>query len=622
MAGALLGGYLYQANQYLTRFLPGTRINGIEAAGMTPETLNQAFVEAVASYELIIMDGIGDDSIGSWEVGLAAHPDDGAEKLLASQSVMSWPLALLKERAYELPMHISCDADLLKKKIRTLNCIVSEKVTPSENAYIGDAADGKGFAIIPETQGNEVDEAVLYQTVEHALLAQQATLVLSDVDGIYRPAEITSENVVLVEELAALNHMTGVEIVYESLGEPFVLDGSVIKDWIIRESSDGATRNALDREKVASFVADMAVRYNTAGTTRQLISTYGPVVEATGPYGWKIDEQKEVDAIIEAVSAGRSEQREPVYSQRAASRNPDWGTSYVEVNLTAQYLYLYVNGESVLESPFVSGNVARGWTTPPGIFGLYYKQRGAVLRGPGYASPVSYWMPFNRGIGFHDATWRGTFGGSIYLRNGSHGCINMPVQKAKELFGYLEKDFPIFCYNLEGTSGPAPTAEERKAAQEAARLEEEEQAAETERTSKETKETERGVSEAETTPATQNKPMVRPTQPDVPPTRAAEQREPETTAPRQQPETIRQTEAEQLAPGETMPQESTQPETEPQTPISQERAEQPPEPQTSVTAQPGSLAGAPGTQTEQLPEISPGESGLPKDEDVLHFESD
>ena len=39
---------------------------------------------------------------------------------------------------------------------------------------------------------------------------------------------------------------------------------------------------------------------------------------------------------------------------------------------------------------------------------------------------VTYWMPFNGGIGFHDATWRGCFGGQIYIWSGSHGCVNMP----------------------------------------------------------------------------------------------------------------------------------------------------------------------------------------------------
>ncbi len=128
------------------------------------------------------------------------------------------------------------------------------------------------------------------------------------------------------------------------------------------------------------------------------------------------------------------------------------------MNLTAQHMFLYVDGNKVMESDFVSGNVARGFATPPGIFGIMYKQRDAVLRGPGYASPVRFWMPFNGGIGFHDANWRGQFGGSIYRTNGSHGCVNMPYEAAKTLFENIYTGMPVICYNLDGTGNQKSTS--------------------------------------------------------------------------------------------------------------------------------------------------------------------
>ena len=145
-------------------------------------------------------------------------------------------------------------------------------------------------------------------------------------------------------------------------------------------------------------------------------------------------------------------EREPVYLQTAASREGnDYGTTYAEVNLTAQHLFFYKDGKKILESDFVSGNQSKGYTTPPGLFSLTYKQRDAVLKGEGYASPVKFWMPFNGGIGFHDASWRNTFGGTIYKKNGSHGCVNMPYEAAKTLYENVYKGMPVICYNLEGT---------------------------------------------------------------------------------------------------------------------------------------------------------------------------
>lgn len=74
-----------------------------------------------------------------------------------------------------------------------------------------------------------------------------------------------------------------------------------------------------------------------------------------------------------------------------------------------------------------------------------------MLKGEGYASPVDFWMPFHGDIGFHDASWRSSFGGSIYKTNGSHGCINMPYAKAEELYNLVYPNVPVICYNLEGT---------------------------------------------------------------------------------------------------------------------------------------------------------------------------
>lgn len=62
------------------------------------------------------------------------------------------------------------------------------------------------------------------------------------------------------------------------------------------------------------------------------------------------------------------------------------------------------------------------------------RDKDRYLRGDGYKSWVNFFIPFNGGIGFHDASWRSTFGGNIYLYSGSHGCINMPYSAAKKLY--------------------------------------------------------------------------------------------------------------------------------------------------------------------------------------------
>lgn len=168
---------------------------------------------------------------------------------------------------------------------------------------------------------------------------------------------------------------------------------------------------------------------------------------AQGDYGWRIDQKAETKHLLELLAAKQSATCEPIYAQTAAvhAKN-DWGTTYVEVSLTDQYLWLYKDGHCILESYFVSGNPTRGHATPKGIYGLTYKTRDATLSGEGYDSKVKYWMPFNRNVGLHDAPWRKTFGGQIYRNNGSHGCINLPPANAAKIYENVDKNTPVIVY--------------------------------------------------------------------------------------------------------------------------------------------------------------------------------
>ena len=127
----------------------------------------------------------------------------------------------------------------------------------------------------------------------------------------------------------------------------------------------------------------------------------------------------------------------------------DIGSTYVEVDMTAQKLYYYEDGELVLETDVVTGNMRRRMGTPQGVNYVYNKQKNRVLRGPGYASPVSFWMPVKGNIGLHDAGWRSEFGGEIYRTGGSHGCINLPKDMASQLYEAVEVGTPVIMFYTE-----------------------------------------------------------------------------------------------------------------------------------------------------------------------------
>ncbi|NLJ40508.1 MAG: L,D-transpeptidase, partial [Clostridiales bacterium] len=164
-------------------------------------------------------------------------------------------------------------------------------------------------------------------------------------------------------------------------------------------------------------------------------------------YGWWLNRPAEVSELIELIIAGEQVKKEPVYHQRAQQYGEDdIGDTYVEVNLTAQHLFFYKEGKLILDTDFVSGNLSKNYGTPTGTFGIQYKERNATLRGEDYTTPVDYWMPFYRGVGFHDASWRKEFGKDIYKTRGSHGCINMPPKKARIMYENISPGVAVIVY--------------------------------------------------------------------------------------------------------------------------------------------------------------------------------
>ena len=124
------------------------------------------------------------------------------------------------------------------------------------------------------------------------------------------------------------------------------------------------------------------------------------------------------------------------------------GLTYIDISIEKQRVILFENGRKVMESACVTGTPNRERATHYGSFRINYKQRNRILRGSQklYEAFVSYWMPFYGGIGLHDATWRGSFGGNIYKSNGSHGCINLPPAFAKQLYERVTVGMPVYVH--------------------------------------------------------------------------------------------------------------------------------------------------------------------------------
>ena len=338
-------------------------------------------------------------------------------------------------------MAATLDDEKLAAALANLHCVTA--ATPTSDACISAFEEGKPFTIIPEVQGNELDMDKMKAAVKSALLNQKNQIRLADED-CYKKITVKSDDANLVQLCATLNAYKDIQITYVFGSSRETLDGLELVKWV---TGTNGTEIQVDRDKAVAYVKSLADKYDTYGNHKYK-TTSGRDVAVYGKYGWKINQTAETDALVEAVKACQTTEREPIYESRGATHDGyDFGQTYIEVDLATQHLYFYKDGKVIIDSPFVSGNVSKNYTTPPGLFELYYKQKDRVLKGEDYAAPVKYWMPFNGGIGLHDADWRSKFGGTIYQTNGSHGCINLPPKVAAQVYENAYKGIPIICCN-------------------------------------------------------------------------------------------------------------------------------------------------------------------------------
>lgn len=453
LVGAVGGGlYWHESLKYQTCFLPGTIVDGMDVTGKTASEVEDAIAEQLKGYTLTI-NGREElsESITGESVGLYAEFDDTLEKAVAAQKPMDWG----KYRFGKAVNEVNTDAllhyssEMLDEAVAGLSCMDRENMREPQDARISDYDSATGsYTIIKEDEGTELLEDKVKEAVASAIMSLSESVNLEE-QGCYLSPAVTSGDEALNTACESMNRYVGAKITYKFGDRSETLSGNEIHSWL----TVNGTSVGVSEAKAAEYVKNLASAYNTAYKPKTLKTSYGKnVTITTGSYGWKIDQTKETAALVSLIKNGEQTSREPEYSQKAASRSGnDYGNTYVEINLTAQHLYFYVDGKLLVQSDFVSGNAAKGWSTPAGAYALTYKQRNATLKGQGYATPVSYWMPFNGGIGLHDANWRKTFGGTIYKNNGSHGCINLPSAVAKTIYENISAGDPVLCYHLDGT---------------------------------------------------------------------------------------------------------------------------------------------------------------------------
>jgi len=124
---------------------------------------------------------------------------------------------------------------------------------------------------------------------------------------------------------------------------------------------------------------------------------------------------------------------------------------WIEVNLTEQRVTAWEGNVPVMS--FLASTGLPNTPTVLGEYHIYWKLESTLMTGPNYYLPeVPYTMYFYAGYALHGAYWHNNFGNPM-----SHGCVNLSIDNAKELFEWADPVLPLgytqvtSTYNNPGT---------------------------------------------------------------------------------------------------------------------------------------------------------------------------
>lgn len=449
---SLMGTYIGLAIYYHNAFAYGTWINGVYCTGKSIEEVNGELTKDFSYGGLMILDKDGDSyQISAEEIGYRFDFGKALEIYRQQQNAWMWIDSLFHREDEQLVPVVFYDREALDEILSGIPFLAEGRQRTQEERRVAIVKSGQGYRLVNERAdvlAVEEAEAAIVRAVEES----RGEVSLAE-EGCYHDLALTGQmedTLALWEKVDAFQQCG---IIYQMGEEQVPVDASVVCNWMVLQEDgsfalDEQGNLQLREDAVEEFIDRLAETYDTVGASRRFRATRGETVTVEGGiYGNKLDRKAEVRYLTDAFLSGKRENHEPAYTQKAWKQGrDDIGDTYVEVDMREQMLYYYVDGVQKLSTPVVTGNTSRRMGTPSGVNYVYAKQRNRVLRGPGYASPVDFWMPVKGGIGIHDASWRSKYGGTIYQTNGSHGCINTPRDVMVELYDSVEVGTPVVMF--------------------------------------------------------------------------------------------------------------------------------------------------------------------------------
>lgn len=433
---------------YAEKFQANTTFGSVDISNLTLPEAEEKIQEDIYSKTFQITENgqeVGTIQLGELEPEL--QTGEVLTQTYNSQNPNEWITGYFQSENHDggLMETMNLDEQKLNKQLAEIG-LSNEDRTAAQDASI-EYTEAQGYYVTEAEEGNQLDIDKVQELIMNGVQNGEESI---EINSAYLAPEVSSQDEKIDSVMEQIETAKNTEITLEIAENNVTIPQETIEEWIYFDSNNDIV---YDQELIYEYLGTLNDEYATYDKPRQFQSTSeGEVTVEPGTLGWSIDRESETQNILADLQAGESITRQPtIVGTGYNTGGNDIGDSYVEISVDHQTMWVYVDGQVVVETPIVTGQI--GTDTVPGAYSIWDKEEDAELKGYNprterdYVQPVNYWLPFDdTGQGIHDAGWQSNFGGNTYQVSGSLGCINTPPDVMADVFANAYEGMPVLIH--------------------------------------------------------------------------------------------------------------------------------------------------------------------------------
>lgn len=426
LAGFYFGGAYFFKNHYIF----GTKVNGVDISLKTKEAASDAITQNNNDQTLQVhFEGEKILKINKKDSGYNFDMSNVREKLLAQQNPWLWFIPRTKN--IDITSQVSFDHQIFAQNyLNKINKMVPNvdlnkivKYNPQLNKYEVNEKEYKEHFLI----NNIVEQ------IKNSLINNETKVV------IVKSTQVDEKIATLLDKVNKIIKKD-IPISFGQIND--TLDAIYIHELIMFKDN----KIEIDANKLGSTLQYIAKTHQKIANGK--VYTYN---------GLKLLTQVKSDLEKFKINSYKAQENVIPLGKNNGQGTLKLGGSYIEVNISAQKMYVWKNSKLVNTFNVITGDHSKGRDTPIGVWTIWNKEMNKTLSGNtvgvgadyDYKIPVKYWMAIDdTGVGLHSIDpdeVSGSHGrvnwnpNSYLVGHGSHGCVNMHTPDA----AFIYNNFPL-----------------------------------------------------------------------------------------------------------------------------------------------------------------------------------